>query len=143
MGLVYSDSESTPALLVGRTIESIEVNEDQDEMYFVCTDGEAFRAYHMQDCCESVVIHDFSGNLPDLIGSPIVQATEESTDEEWPADVEKPDFLESFTWTTHRFVTQAGSEVVVRWVGESNGYYSESVYFERTHKRIPEPPEVK
>jgi hypothetical protein len=131
------ERDSTPSLLVGKTLESIEVNgQPGDEMLFVCTDGEAFRAYHMQDCCESVSIHDIKGMLCDLIGSPIVEASEESESDEWPADVEKPKCTESFTWTTHRFKTQAGAEVVVRWLGESNGYYGEGVYFQRTHKPV-------
>ena len=125
--------ECTPALLVGRTIERIETNKENDEMLFVCTDGEAFRAYHMQDCCESVIIHDIKGTLCDLIGHAIVEASEDEDIENWPPDVEKPEYCESFTWTTHRFKAANGAEVVVRWLGESNGYYSESVYFQRTH----------
>jgi len=126
--------ESTPGLLVGKTIERIETNKENDEMLFVCADGEAFRAYHMQDCCESVAIHDIKGMLCDLIGQEIAEASEEAeSDGEWPSDVEKPRYVESYTWTTHRFKAANGAEVVVRWLGESNGYYGESVHFQRTH----------
>jgi hypothetical protein len=125
-----------PSLLIGRTLESVEVRGDKEEMFFVCTDGEAFRAYHMQDCCESVSIHDVSGNPSDLVGSPVVEASE-MTSFDWPHDVLEPKYLpDSFTWTTHRFKTQSGVEVVVRWLGESNSYYGEGVYFQRTHKPI-------
>ena len=125
--------ECTPALLVGRTIEMIETNKENDEMLFVCADGEAFRAYHMQDCCESVAIHDIKGTLCDLIGQAIIEASADEDSDNWPDDVEKPKYLESFTWTTHRFKAANGVEIVVRWLGESNGYYGESVYFQRTH----------
>ena len=131
-----TERDSTPSLLIGRTLESITINEHRDEMLFACTDGEAFLAYHMQDCCESVAIHDIVGPLCGLIGSPIVEASEDSTSEEWPADVEKPGYTESFTWTTPRFKTQDGIEVTVRWLGESNGYYGEDVHFRRTHKPV-------
>lgn len=131
----YIDDESTVSLLIGKTLECVEINEDQDEIYFCCTDGEAFRAYHMQDCCESVSVHDISGSLQDLIGSPIVESSATRDDENWPSDVEKSRWTESFTWTTHKLKAASGVEVVVRWLGESNGYYSESVYFQRTHKR--------
>lgn len=129
----YIDDESTVSLLIGKTLECVEMNYDEDEIYFSCTDGEAFRSYHMQDCCESVSVHDISGSLQDLIGSPIVEAEEVIDSENWLSDDSRPS--ESFTWTTHKLKTASGVEVVVRWLGESNGYYSESVYFQRTHKR--------
>jgi hypothetical protein len=136
--MFYEDA-GTPQLLIGKTLESVETNEHSDEMLFICTDGEAFRAYHMQDCCESVKIHDIRGSLCDLVGSPIMEASEESVSDttgEWPADMPKPDYLDSWTVTTHRFKNEAGTEVVVRWLGESNGYYGEEVHFQRTHKPV-------
>ena len=131
----YIDDESTVSLLIGKTLECVEINEDWDEIYFSCTEGEAFRAYHMQDCCEIVRVHDISGSLQGLIGSSIVEAEEVIDSENWPSDVPESEWTESFTWTTHRLKTASGIEVSVRWLGESNGYYSESVYFQRTHKR--------
>jgi hypothetical protein len=44
---------------------------------------------------------------------------------------------ESFTWTFYRFGTVNGP-VTVRWLGTSNGYYSESAAFEE--KIRPRPP---
>lgn len=41
---------------------------------------------------------------------------------------EPGDEWDSHTWTFYRFVTMLGT-VTVRWLGESNGYYSESVDF--------------
>lgn len=120
------------SLMVGRTLESVEDN--GEEMTFVCTDGSAFSAYHSQDCCESVRIYDVSGDPKSLLGSPITEATEDVLTD-WPEGVPKSQYIESFTWTIHTFRT-ATATVTVRWLGTSSGYYSESVYFNCTHKPI-------
>ena len=71
-------------------------------------------------------INDVCGDLTDLIGVPLVQA-EEATSESPPDDVSAPEYEpESQTWTFYKFATIKGS-VTIRWLGQSNGYYSESV----------------
>ena len=81
---------------------------------------------HDQDCCEHVYLEDVNGDLGDLVGVPIVTATEESSGEN-PPGVETPlGSDDSFTWTFYRISTIKGT-VVLRWYGSSNGYYSESV----------------
>ena len=84
---------------------------------------------HCQDCCESVQIEDICGDLQDLMGSPIISA-EESCSNKNPEDIKLPDYQYSFTWTFYRIATAKGL-VVIRWYGESNGYYSEEVQFEK------------
>jgi hypothetical protein len=109
--------------MIGATIESI--HKTDDDLSFRCTDGRVFRFYHYQSCCESVYIESVTGDLEDLIGSPLVMAEEVSN-----MDAPEPNVhRESYTWTFYRYGTAKGS-VTVRWLGTSNGYYSESVYFE-------------
>ena len=116
---------------------------DNDELIFTLQSGVQYRMYHSQDCCESVGIEDIDGDLQDLIGSPITQAEESSSNEhtlERQADEEKQKAEaeakgeywysgdESFTWTFYKLATVKGY-VTIRWYGSSNGYYSESVDF--------------
>ncbi|MPS73983.1 MAG: hypothetical protein E2590_12685 [Chryseobacterium sp.] len=98
-----------------------------DELILQCIDGTAYKMYHQQDCCEYVRIEDINGDLDDLIGSPILIAEENCNSDEIP---DHPASDESFQWTFYRLATKKGF-VVIRWLGESNGYYSESVDFEQ------------
>lgn len=102
--------------LVGRTFT--DVRQDDDRLIFESEDGLRFIFYHFQDCCEYVRIEDICGNLEDLIGTPILLA-EENTNSGYTD-------YESQTWTFYKFATIKGY-VDIRWLGESNGYYSESV----------------
>ena len=82
---------------------------------------ERFVFFHSQDCCENVDINDITGDLQDLCGEPLLLAEEVSGATE--PDVEH---YESYTYTFYKFATRKGY-VDVRWLGESNGYYSEGV----------------
>jgi hypothetical protein len=105
--------------LIGRTMTAVEVK-GKEEMIFTRDDGRVFKFYHEQNCCESVEIEDVCGELSDLVGAPILQAecVAEESDTDWGTR----------TFTFYKFATVKGS-VTVRWLGESNGYYSESVDF--------------
>lgn len=117
--------------LVGKTIIKIDATEGDEIIYFQCSDGTKYSMYHEQDCCECVQVEDIQGNLQDLIGDPILQADEETSGEN-PSNINLEDFKyqDSFTWTFYRLATRKAN-VVIRWYGESNGYYSESVTFAR------------
>jgi hypothetical protein len=103
--------------------------ETGDEISFVCTDGSEYLMYHEQDCCESVGIEDITGLLSDLIGAPLVMAEEVSSED--TTEDEGSECDESCTWTFYKFGTIKGY-VTIRWLGTSNGYYSESVSFIQT-----------
>lgn len=132
--------------IVGKTLTHIGVGDDQ--ITFICDDGTKFSMYHSQDCCEHVFIEDICGDINDLIGTPILVA-EEITNKDHPftgkhgETLLKAKFLqgsklpvqdkygcESETWTFYKFRTIKGS-VDIRWHGSSNGYYSESISFEK------------
>ena len=108
--------------MLNHTMESV-VNND-DTVVFTSTDGTVFEFYHSQGCCESVYVEDVAGDLNDLVGSPILMAEEVSDDGKTLPEVTS----DSHTWTFYKFATEKGY-VTIRWLGVSNGYYSESVHF--------------
>lgn len=114
--------------LKGKMLNKIIVDDNECDIRFYCDDGTEYLIYHEQNCCENVYIEDVVGNLDDLIGSPITMA-DESTNNDNP----KSEYSESFTWTFYKFATIKGY-VTIRWYGESNGYYSESVDFRKVAK---------
>jgi hypothetical protein len=69
-----------------------------------------------------------------LIGSPILLAEEAIRFGENPEGVKVPEYQDSYTWTFYRLSTIKGN-VTIRWYGESNGYYSESVSFIRIKEK--------
>lgn len=107
--------------MLGRVFVRVEGSVGDGEMTFVRDDGVRFVFHHFQDCCEHVRIEDIVGDLQDLVGEPLLVA-EESSNEDGP----EPEYADSYTWTFYKFATRRGY-VDVRWLGESNGYYGESV----------------
>lgn len=136
-------TDSNINVLIGLTIASIKRGDknNPDRLEIATQEGRSFLFYHSQDCCESVTIERIDGDLSDLIDSPILSATETIEDKShesiraffgWPEDR----YIESITLTTFAFET-ANGKVFVNWVGESNGYYSESVSFVETTNGQP------
>lgn len=125
----YSNNTQFDVLL-GKTLTEIFRLEEfgQDELIFETADGERYKMFHYSDCCESVDIDDIAGDLKDLLNSPILLAEEVTSDVNPEGVVKK--YQDSFTWTFYKLATINGS-VTIRWYGESNGYYSESVSFEK------------
>ena len=78
--------------------------------------------YHDQDCCETVVVEEIIGDLEDLENLQLLIAREDTN-----ADGPELPNAESYTWTFYNFATYKGY-VTIRFLGESNGYYSEDVY---------------
>lgn len=108
--------------LVGETIIDIIGEKGGDKLILRMDNGYDIILNHQQDCCEEVYLDDICGNLDDLIGSPLLQAEESTQDGSHDEDLTDS----SRTWTFYKLATMKGI-VTLRWVGESNGYYSESV----------------
>lgn len=104
--------------LVGKVVQSVVGSKGDEKFILTFQDGSVLKLHHIQDCCENVWIADVVGEFKDLIGYPLLVC--EETFGEGYSD------WGSITWTYYRFATRKGW-VDLRWCGESNGYYSESV----------------
>jgi len=114
------------ASFLGKTFTAIE-QMGSDRIEFTASDGKRYVMLHQQDCCESVNIEQITGDLASLIGMPLTVARE-SCNEDFPDGFKSEDH-ESVTATTYFFETTK-TKVRIRWIGSSNGYYSESVQIE-------------
>ena len=107
--------------LTGLTLTSVERKVEKrnsgDMLVFKDSDGGVYEMYHDQDCCESVWLDDQCGSWEDILNVPILSA-----------HVVEAEQCRGCTWTFYTLVTIYGS-MTLRWIGESNGYYSERVSF--------------
>ena len=117
------DTQKGMAQMLGKTFVQVTGAVGNFDLLFETAQGERFMFSHQQDCCERVDINDIIGDLEDLVGEPLLLA--EEVEGETPVDFDEGDH-ESVTWTFYKFATRKGY-VDVRWLGESNGYYSERV----------------
>lgn len=119
----FSRHAATFDTLLGRTLMHVEeIKEPESMIVFVTFNDEVFLQTHRQDCCESVGIESIVGDLRDLEYAPILVAEESSSDATTDAE------SGSATWTFYKLATRKGY-VDIRWLGTSNGYYSERVDF--------------
>ena len=116
--------------LVGKTITEISGGLGDERLVFTCDNGDKYQMIYYDDCCASATLEDIAGNLEDLKGSPILQAEEAISENTNPEGVKVPEYQDSYTWTFYKLATVKGY-VTLRWYGESNGYYSESITFEK------------
>lgn len=105
--------------LEGHVIVKIDgVHEGSGEVIII-TETHRFVMVHNQDCCENVDLYDYEYSLnDDLITATVLEAEESTSDYE--------EASESGTWTFYKLKTTKG-ELWMRWLGTSNGYYSEGV----------------
>lgn len=120
--LIYDGSYVKFSDLVGKVLVSA-VNIDNEKIVFTTNTNEVYVMLHEQDCCESVYVESIVGDLEDLINTPIIIAEESSNS---PDREDEDD--DTCTWTFYKIDTVKGG-VTIRWLGTSNGYYSESVSF--------------
>ena len=118
---------------MGKTITSLTgLSENSDEVDIRTSTGELYRFYHDQDCCECVSLNDWEA-LPDDFAGAVVLSAEEVSGDESPPEGYDEQYGESYSWTFYKIDTDKG-DLWMRWLGESNGYYSEHVSFIHVNK---------
>jgi hypothetical protein len=106
-------------VLVGEVLDAVDIDREKDQILLTTRSGRQFLIHHEQKCCETVEISGQDGSFDKLIGKPIVEARDNAVDTSEEA-------ADSQTTTTLVFRVDDHA-VISRWVGDSNGYYSESV----------------
>lgn len=106
--------------LAWKHVKSVKgLSKGSDEVTFVFEDGTKLVMYHEQDCCEHVRLVDFE--LQGKLKGPLLQFQETA---EVRSGTESDYGSETWTFYNIRIGT---ASLNMRWLGESNGYYSESV----------------
>ena len=111
--------------LVGKTITATNVEHGDSAYTFTLSDGSVVSFEHDQDCCEHVRVYAVNGDPKQLLNKQIAFAEEDN-----PSDhpsVEGVSGSDSHTITVFTLKAVDGSELEIVWLGESNGYYDESV----------------
>jgi len=107
--------------MIGRVFVQVTGTVGGEAIKFIEDDGTKWIFYHEQDCCEHVEVVDITGDLQDLVGNPLLAAREDVGER-----IEVDEDIEYNRWTFYNFATIKGY-VQIRWLGSSNGYYSETV----------------
>ena len=110
----------------GKTLLEVDAEKGDGVAEFKTSDGFLYKMFHDQECCEQVELEDVCGDVNDLIGNPLLIAESVSSEEGLA-----PKWSDSYTWTFYKLATIKGS-VTFRWLGQSNGYYSEEVGIQKT-----------
>ena len=103
--------------LQGMTITAV-VYKETNESLLIHLNTHVLEMIHHQECCESVYLADVVGSFEDLIGYPLLEVSESIV------DIGSEDISSTASYYNFRTVK---ASVQLRWVGESNGYYSETV----------------
>lgn len=112
--------------IIGKRVLAVNgLKKGSEAVDFLLSDGSIFEMAYHQDCCARCDILDLDCEPADFIDQKILHA-EEVSNEIDPEPEGRGD--ESHTWTFVKFTTPKG-HFMVRWYGESNGYYSESPSF--------------
>ena len=115
--------------IIGKKIILVEgLEKDSDEVIFHLENGDKWKMYHEQDCCEYVWLEDIIGNIDNILNSEVLRFDEKCQNDD---EAGENDMSETYTFYT---IATSKGYLDLRWHGTSNGYYSESVDFKKLKK---------
>lgn len=114
--------------LKGKTITKIKNENGGGRVVIFTKEGPIYRMDHQQDCCETVLCTEIEGEIEQILNSPVTNTKEiiEHDEEGKLSD------YESLTLTDFLIETES-ARLLIKWLGTSNGYYSESVIIEEIY----------
>lgn len=127
--------------LVGKILKGIYIDSTKSILIFDFVDS-IIAMHHYQNCCESVNIVEVSGVCPIIRPQEVLYVEEVTSnsmedmlvrDSEISMDIifriNEINFENNYESATYTFykLTTATMDLFIRWNGESNGYYSETV----------------
>ena len=101
----------------GMTITAV-VYKETNESLLIHLNTHVLEMIHHQECCETVYLAEVVGSFEDLIGYPLLEVSESIV------DISTEDMSSTASYYNFRTVK---ASVQLRWLGESSGYYSETV----------------
>ena len=120
MDVSYMEDNYKEKLFMREVVAIEGLEQDSGRVTVRFSDGSYIEQYHIDDCCEYVRVEQVDGDVSKHIGAIATDFVEKSR----VAEADEVD--ESGTWTFYTLVTTKGY-LDWRWLGESNGYYSEDV----------------
>ena len=105
---------------------------ETDSINFVTKKGE-YSLTHNQECCESVWLESVDGNLNDAIGDTVI-SFELETNVVKPEPVDEYCYVAEYGMWSFYKLTTSKNMFTIRFMGESNGYYSVCVEFYRINE---------
>ncbi len=114
--------------LIGRDVVAVDIHTDE---VIIETSTLSIRAYHCRECCEDFRFIKCDGDIGSLFGT--VKVAEEDGGASAPDEFRSMVVDDSHTWTKLTIAT-ASATVHFWFLGQSNGYYGESVDFQELTK---------
>jgi hypothetical protein len=107
--------------LIGETIIDLVVDTANKEVQLHLLCGRSFKLYHNQDCCEEFSVEGIDGGIEGILNSPLLLAEHVSIHKE----------VDGYgSETSHWYkLGMIKDTITLRFIGSSNGYYSEAVDF--------------
>ncbi len=115
--------------LIGKSISVIStVVPGTEVIFFTLYDNSIWKMWYEDGAPVAATVAEVVGDIKDIMDSALLEA-ESISQKAKPEDIPEG-YDPSATWTFYKFRTRKGS-VVIRWLGISNGWYSEKVNFMR------------